>query len=288
MQTNKDLYVCVYASQVAMCIGANRHKKLGDAAELMWKRISPDTYDRALHRNGIKTDEENVEELVQSNTIVSKLVQQSLMECTSSDDVAKHYGTAIQELHNSSDLDGTAKQLVEDAIKKNLYTTYGNHNEPVIMTYINRVLGIACNTDPTFYKKLMGNINGTPWYIGGKIDGISENGKTVIEIKNRINRLFMRQIPIYEKIQVQTYLDLLDVPHGLLIECFTPQNGSVTSNIVPMARDAGMWNDDIVPKLKQFITFILKLIEDHKLQDKFLLSKRRSSLVKHMLTPYYT
>lgn len=286
MQVTKDLYVCVYASQVAMCIGANRHKKLGDAAELMWRRISPETYVKALQRNGIKTDEENVEDLVQSNTTVSKLVQQSFMECASSDDVAKSYGTAIHELRNARDLDGSAKQLVEDAIKKNLYTTYGNHNEPVIMTYINRVLGIACNTDPTFYKKLMGNINGIPWYIGGKIDGISENGKTVIEIKNRINRLFMRQTPIYEKIQVQTYLDLLDVPNGLLIECFTTEQGSVTSNIVPMARDASMWNEDIVPKLKLFITFILKLIEDPKLQDKFLISKRRSSLVKHMLTTY--
>ena len=276
-------FVCVYASQVAMCIGANRHKKLGEAAELMWRRLSPDTYDAALRRNGKRTEEEDIAELVQTNPAVSQLVEDSFVACANSDDVAKQYDAARGRLQAVSDLDAEARQLVCDTIKKNLYTTYGTLNETVVLSYVKNVLGLCCRTDSTFYKKQMGEIDGVPWYVGGKIDALSADGKTVIEIKNRINRLFMRQTPVYERVQVQTYLELLGVPNGLLIECFTNEQGCVSSNVVHIDRDPAMWAQDIMPKLKGFVSFLLNLIRNHSLQDKFLNSKRRTHLVKQCM-----
>ena len=47
------------------------------------------------------------------------------------------------------------------------------------------------NTPKTFFKKKIGEYKDTNWYIGGKIDGITEDN-TLVEIKNRIYRLFYK------------------------------------------------------------------------------------------------
>jgi hypothetical protein len=52
-------------------------------------------------------------------------------------------------------------------------------------------------------------------YICGKIDGIIDN--TLIEIKNRRNRLF-EFIPVYEQIQTEIYFRLTNLENGKLIQ----------------------------------------------------------------------
>ena len=50
------------------------------------------------------------------------------------------------------------------------------------------------------------------WSIGGKVDGIAfeeDNSKRILEIKNRVNRLFYN-LRDYEKIQIYSYMFILD------------------------------------------------------------------------------
>lgn len=58
----------------------------------------------------------------------------------------------------------------------------------------------------TFYKKRIGETGlGTPVFVGGRVDGLTPD--KVIEVKCRRNHFF-NTLPIYEKVQIQTYLFL--------------------------------------------------------------------------------
>ena len=271
-------YVCVYASQVAACIGANRHSSVSDATVAMWTRISPSGFREAMRRNGLKTEEDMVRDIAEAHADVRTLVERSLGAASvTSEGVSASYEGVSEEL-GAVTLDDREKQMVDAALKKNLYTSYGTRAEPETLQYVREVMRVPCHADPTFYKVRMGEAEGVPWFVGGKIDALSDDGSLVIEIKNRVNRLFHRA-PAYEAVQVQTYLEVVDVPHGILVECFTPDAGPVQTSVIPIARDRVKWRQDIAPKLRTFVGFLVRLLRDEALQDAFLRSKRPSAMV---------
>src|SRR3989338_2020233 len=67
--------------------------------------------------------------------------------------------------------------------------------------------GDKVTIDTNFYSRQVGEINNIPWFIGGKIDGRTDTH--IIEIKNRMNRLF-KIIPSYEKAQLLCYIYILE------------------------------------------------------------------------------
>jgi hypothetical protein len=309
-------YICIYASQVAMCIGANRHKKISEAVELMWHRASPAGLQAALRRNAVRTDEDHVEDILRAQPEVRGLVDATLTSvCDSSDQVAERYDDLARGLR-AVPLPDEDRRLVDDVLKRNLYTSYGNVQEQKVLEYVNDTLGIACHPDPVFYKKQQGCARTRagaelPWFVGGKIDAIDSGRSLLIEIKNRVNRLFYR-VPFYEQVQVQAYLHLLDLDRGVLVECLkvrrpagdpgddpggdaardrAPQpdapapaparvlDPDTTVNVIPIHRDRQLWDSEIVPKLAGFVDFLAALLDDTALQDRYLQSKRRSAMV---------
>lgn len=298
-------FVCIYASQVAMCVGANKHKKISEAMEMMWQRTDAPCFRAALKRNHVRTEEEVAEDIIHSHAEVQELVNLTLATpCDSSDQVAKQYDTVAKELRTVS-LPEEDRRLVDDVLKKNLYTAYGNVQETNVLRYVRERLGISCKADPTFYKSEQGVVEGPwgrlPWYVGGKIDAIDEERTLLIEIKNRVNRLFYR-VPFYEQVQVQAYLELLDLDRGVLVECLKTAGGApdhspprpdhppprpdhpvaapdMDVNVVNISRDRALWTREIVPKLRGFVDFLARLLHDPALQDRYLQSKRRSAMV---------
>ena len=278
-------YLCVYASQIAVCIGANQHKKASEAVESMWQRVAPASFAAALRRNGLKTEDDIVSELIQRSDLVRGLVDRSLASCQTSAEVAGRYGDLTRDLSAAAPGLGWADaRRVDDVVKRNLYTGYGNEQEDRTLRYVREALGMEYATDRTFYKKQCGvTEGGTPWFVGGKIDAISADRSTVIEVKNRVNRLFFR-VPFYETVQVQAYLELLGVEKGALVECLRDSAaGAPQVNVVEFRRDAQLWAREIVPKLQGFVDFVEKLLADVRFQDRYLRSPRRSVLVLNFI-----
>jgi hypothetical protein len=269
--------ICIYASQLASCINHNRFKKPSDALETVWQRVAPASFRDALARNGIKTQEEAVRDIMTSNqTVRSLLVHAEDALTTSSSEVARGYEEISTRLAEA-ELKWEERKLVDDAMKKTLYTSFGTRQESVAFQKIHA--RIPCRLDDTFYRSLVGEINGVQIFVGGKVDAISQDGCTVIEIKNRINRLFYK-LPLYEIIQVQTYLHLLPhVQSAKLVECLTKDDGAVLMNTIPIERDETMWETYIVPKLQGFVKYLLQILDDPLEQDTYLQSRRRASLV---------
>ena len=271
-------YLCVNASLVAVCMNANRHKKVDEAVVALWRRVAPRSYYEALERNDMKTDDRLVVEVMARHEAVKDLVTQSLvLPCESSAQVASNYDAVAERLAGVS-LDDDDHRRIDDVLKRNLYTAYGNAKEHETLAYVRDSLGIDCRPDDAFYRKKFGSVDGVDWYVGGRVDAVTPARDLVVEIKNRVNRLFFN-VPFYEFVQVQAYLELLDVDRGALVERLKHDGARSSVNVVPIARDRAMWNDVVVPKVHGFVSFVVKLLRDPALQDKFLRSPRPGALV---------
>lgn len=269
--------LCLYASQLASCIGHNRFKKPNDALELVWQRVAPDSYREALLRNNIKTQEEAIRDIISSNETVRNLLVHAEDSVTvTSVDVARGYEDVSQRLVDAQ-LSWEEHRLVDEAMKKTFYTSFGTRQEGIALQHIRGK--IACTPDDTFYRRWVTDVDGVAVSIGGKIDAISEDGSTIIEIKNRINRLFFK-IPLYEHIQVLSYLFAVpDATRAVLIECLTREDGSVLTHEVPIHWDEEFWSSMVVPKVRGFVKYLLAILRDPAQQDAYLQNPRKTALV---------
>lgn len=285
-------YLCVYASQAAACIGDNPHKKLSDAVEAAWERADRSSFQAALRRNAVVTDDDVLQAARVSHPEIGDVLRAAAVGVDTSAEVASKYAALASRFRAFADankLDDTAVRVVDDALRKTSYTCYGNEQEAHVFAHVRDNLGMDCVRDPTFHRVQAGTVRApcgreVPWFIGGKIDGISADRSTVIEIKNRVNRLF-RRVPAYEMVQIQTYLELLDVDRGMLVECLRHRDGRAPGgvswdvNVVDVPRDRRAWRDDYLPRLRGFVDFVVRIVHDVALQDKYLQSKRRSAIV---------
>jgi hypothetical protein len=283
----QQLYVCVYASQVAGIVGMNRHKPVHEAFEQLWERTDGETYHAALGRAGRVTDDAELLRIMATHDDVKALVDKSLqLKCDSSMHVAGEYGDAQAALGSVQGLDTGERKVVDGLLRKNLYTNFGTRHESDILTHVRGMLRIDARTDDTFYKRRIGTVrvrgDDVPWFIGGKIDAIvvDEHQKRVVEIKNRINRLFYR-VPAYENVQLQTYLALVGADEGLLVEAYRSDAALAPDlNAMRVARD-DTW-DAIVPRVAAVVGFLGRLLSDDALQDAYMASSRRSALITRL------
>ena len=290
-----DPYLCVYASQGAACIGDNKHKKICDAVEAFWDRAHSPSYRAALKRNSIMTSDEILDRLEKNPPKIADIMRVAGGEEVTSTDVAKKYSKLSSEFTKYANLNYISHEfydVIDDAIRKTTYTTYGNAQESKVFDYVRGTLGIDVVEDPSFYKSQAGVVvneyGSFPWFIGGKIDGITKDRKTLIEIKNRVNRLF-RVIPQYESVQIQMYLQLLGLDKAILVECLKTKDRSVLHedvNVISVNRDSDAWETDLSQRLEGFVDFIVRLIHNEELQNKYLKSKRRSAIVSSHISAY--
>jgi len=76
--------IILYASQVAACIGYNKHKTPAEAMESMWERMYPDSYRQAMQRTGLITEAQKLESMVSANPLIAKIIGDSTTPCDSS------------------------------------------------------------------------------------------------------------------------------------------------------------------------------------------------------------
>lgn len=280
---HKPESIILFASQVAACIGYNKHKTPVESMESMWERMYPDSYKNALQRTGLITEAQKLESMVSSNPLIAKIIGDSTTPCDSSAHVSVTYDATsklIQGLH----VDEESREIIDATVKRNLYTTYGTLSEHQALTKIREDVLIDARPDDVFYKKQVGTVDGIVVYVGGKIDGITEDRSLVVEIKNRIRRLFYK-IPFYEIIQLQCYLHLLNVRKGVIVECLNASDTSTTMNVVPVSMDTHLWDTILVPKMKDFVAQFVTLTTNTSLQDMFLKApphKRQTVLKRFM------
>ena len=152
-----------------------------------------------------------------------------------------------------------AAQKKETAeLKKNMENfgnrNFGTKNETNVVKLFEDKRGEPVILDNKFHKKVLFKHNNVKWYIGGRVDGLLEDG-TIVEIKNRMHRLFYR-LKDYERIQIMSYMYIFDTDNGVLVESISGR-----MNIIDVEfSDIGF--EKVKDKLKTFAKFFYNFLGD--------------------------
>ena len=117
-----------------------------------------------------------------------------------------------------------------------------------------------------FYKRILQKSGDHIWYIGGKIDGICAD-KTIIEVKNRMHKLFYN-LREYEKIQTYSYMYILESHKSQLVETYM-KGKQPEVNIIEVEFEEIYWNY-IFHRITQFIDYFNNFMKNDDLKKELL------------------
>lgn len=158
------------------------------------------------------------------------------------------------------------RQDIVKSIESKMNCGFGtNQEKSAIKKYETEHNTLIGKRNDKLYKKKITSIDSYSIIVGGKVDGIKEDG-TVIEVKNRMHKFFT-PLPKYDIIQLQTYLYILNSSKGELVEQLKSNKNSIKST--PIDFDLNMWNNMIEPSIIRFVTLLIKVLNDQELQNEY-------------------
>lgn len=266
--------VCLYASELAACVAKHKYVKQCDAFETVWKRVSPETYLDAMRRNYKKSDEERVSQLAESVPEVREALQAAATTAT----IAAPLPELPASLHDAD------KHLVGKFFRKEVNTRHGILQEMPVLELVKSKYGIDVRQESRFFvTSLADDVS-----VGGRVDGLSVDGKIVVEVKNRVNRLFLAP-PEYERIQLQAYLHLVpDARYALLVESLHRPGTHRLTNVMKEYKDSDYWGNEIAPRAVAFVRFLQRIIDSQEEQNAYLTNAQRSRYISGQTKKYLT
>lgn len=243
--SNRPKVVTIRASEVAAILDRNKFVKRSEIFDTMWKRHSPLTF------VGQTKEEVALAALARCDPAEKKLLDTTAQYVArDAIDARTQYVEAEKKIKSSITLSLTDKAVVLDQLKSQVFTAHGIRAESKTADLIEEKENVVLLVDEKFYNFPLCVIGETKYQISGKIDRLEQVGNEIIliEIKNRINRLFPT-LPDYEFIQVQTYFQIipLDIQRAKVIQ----QHQSETSTIM-VERDDAVWDLEIRPLIMKF------------------------------------
>ena len=231
--------VILKASDVAACIGMHGFKKPQEVIEELWSKYSPQTFKG-------KTKDDIARELIATSPIAADILK-SVEVCRphNSKDVMNQLGVFVSKLETEKKFTPYQFYDVKDYLRKVLFTNHGTHSEKKTAD----LDAADLREDDTFYTFDVCTIKDTLYQIVGRIDRFeirSDGSKVLVEIKNRTKALF-NTVRTYEEVQVQTYLQMVNLPQARLIEQYNNERKSYL-----ITKDDDLWKNTVVPKLENF------------------------------------
>lgn len=235
--------IVLKASEVAAIIGRNQYKPRQDVLNEMWKKYSPSTF------KGLTKKDKAYVALSVSENAREALNSARAVHTKSSDEVESVFVKAKAKIESDEKLSTTQKAEVTDFIRSQIYTGHGTRSEDKTADKVVADTGVRLERDDAFHTIPVCQLDDNNFVIVGKVDRIEvgqDGSRTLVEIKNRTNRLFKRVVD-YENIQIQVYLQMLGLVRARLVEQY---NSQVASHDVD--RDDELWANEILPKLNEF------------------------------------
>jgi hypothetical protein len=228
---------------VAACVGRHQYKARSEVLNEIWKKNWPDTF-----TGQTKTDK--AKEILQASPEAQKVLEAAVkIKARDSTEVQAVFEKAKEAINSDSKLSTAQKAEVLEHVRSQVYTTHGTRSEDKTSDQVEVAEKTRLVRDDSFYNLDVCTIGDVKFIVCGKIDRIEERPdgtRVLVEIKNRTNRLFRRVID-YEFVQVQVYLQMLDLVHARLVEQY---NNQVLSHDVE--RNEETWTNELLPGLVDF------------------------------------
>ena len=267
------------ASNVAALVNKNPYTKRSDAVLAAWRSSDKTSYERAHERNDTETIEDRRRAIQEATPfIVSNLTgpRASVMDVVESGGLKE---LKKQELHTDA----------ADEARRLMFTKYGEARERSIIDRVRDILpDYDFQTHGGMFRKRIGQTSsGRDIVLQGKIDGISQDGQTILEAKTRMHRLFL-QLREYEHIQTRCYLEMVpSSTKALLVEAhFASQTPDI--NVISVTKEDPGLPFDFMKSLLIIGEAIGRLMDDESVQDEFIRSRHRDQILKRIIQTILT
>ena len=260
--------ICIFASELASLIGLNNFKSPSETLYRIWHKNFTSDFERIYKNLGVKAN------LLEDKKAVFKKIAKKydkkldidLNKCIDSKDIDGMMKKRQKLMEECKDMDKNDKKKIEDSIINLTNTGFGTKNESRSIHIYTQMTGTPVINIADFYKRVLLKSNGYNWYVGGKIDGICAD-KTIIEVKNRMHKLFYN-LREYEKIQTYSYMFILESKKSQLVETYM-KGQQPEVNIIDVEFEEIYWNY-IYHRITIFVDYFNDFMKDDELKIKLL------------------
>lgn len=282
------------ASELAIALGLNPYQNIRDLIVKYWGRYFPDDYYRLLddikRQNKVEIRQETEYQCLQrlskeaSNTPqLQKKINEVLSANKTQDtkELQKKQKEVVNDLKKDTSLSADDKETLKKLMTSMSNRRFGTRKESSSINEYEKLTNKTVQRIGKFFNKkvdtekncstynLLPNIE---WIFRGKIDGLTTDNE-LVEVKNRVNRFF-KTIKNYEKVQIQTYLYLLDLENGFLVESLAKKKGEAPLiNVVPTTFDKEFWEKTVLERTYKFIDFFQHMMFDDEYKMRLLMQE---------------
>jgi hypothetical protein len=251
----------MYASELAACINMNKYKPVSEAMKQVWCRYDPVNYRKALLRNDMR-EPEPIKDTLRKLNLIGKV--SNLVEHSTPDSIREDITNLAEQSKNILEDNDV---LIED-LKSFVLTERGKISENDSLNRLEKSNNTKIRErNQKFFKRTIHfeNEEGIPdkFIIGGRVDGITEDG-CLVEVKNRQYKIF-NHIPIYEKVQIHTYMFLTGITECKYVQSF---KGVDIEEVIKF--DYSFW-EMVKEKSIQFIKTVSCISKDVEKQNSLIL-----------------
>lgn len=253
--------IFIPSSSVAACVGKNPYKTAQEAHMQLLKKLSPDAYTKKRDETGYEDDATIYRKAMAGQAPVLREVEAIARGTSDASGVEVSLEACLRRVADAvPDMAPHVHESVERVLRSAAQMSVGVKREKDVLDKVNEraeAEGMRFAKDNKLVSKEMGRVRDWTWHLCGRVDGLSEDGEVVLEIKNRMRRLFGRVVD-YERVQMLCYQHLLGVQKGMLAECFQDD-----MCIHWVEYDEHEW-DDICDRLAAFVEGLVDDLEGGK------------------------
>lgn len=260
--TITTMKLLINVSQIAILTRHNIYQNPRDYLINFWKKTNKDDFLEYQKITGYneKNDKIVFDAISKKNNLQ---LQQDLHKCYQSKNTKELDASKELLMKKIQDLNEKDKKEITESIKNLSNTRFGIKNEDDITKMIEKKMNIQIVKDNAYVKKKIIENEFFSIQIGGKIDGINKQDGSIIEVKNRMKKLFL-ELRDYEKVQLMCYLYLFDSPKGFLVEAFKGKD-KTDINIIECPFDE-LFVQNIICTLEKFGYYYCQFLQNHELK----------------------
>jgi len=250
-------------SEVAIITGHNKFKTKRDFLIDFWKKNAKDDYEKFSSKTQFikENDIDIIKKIEKDNNIE---ILQDLKKCSLTRNTSSLNSIKKDIMKKVENLDETKKMEITKCINNVTNTNFGIKNENDIAVLYNKLTGLTIVKDNKYKKVEIGQFDDNiSFYLGGKIDGLCMENGSIIEIKNRVNKLFY-ELRDYEKVQLMCYLFIFKTQKGHLVEAFKKKDGT-DINVIELDYDESFMNC-IKEKILLFMNYFVQFMKNDNLK----------------------
>jgi hypothetical protein len=264
--SDKKINLLFNISEIAIITGDNKFKTKRDFLIDFWKKNLENDYMeyKKLTEFTKETDLEKIENISKKYKLDIQKDLNKLDNISNISDLNIVKNSIIEKAKDkTNNLSENEKKEIIKSVENVSNTQFGTQNEGDVLTIYQNLTKNKIIKDDKYRKTKIYSGNNFNIYIGGKIDGINVDNGYIIEIKNRIHKLFYA-LRDYEKVQIICYMYLFGSENAHLVESFRSKNNT-NINIIDVKYDEE-YMENIILKLFNFCNYYINFIRNHDLK----------------------